>query len=385
MEGFSEKHPKFQFRKLYPKKGESSPLPFSKEEIAECTTRPDGLDIAEWIRFYLRHEVLGVESDNSLHAKRYDLHKFLAYFQHSLPGKHITAWDKSFTAAFRDAIDNEYNGDTLYRIMATVVTFAAFTVDWGVFLPRANPARRIPMPSRQPLPFEGIQIRPTDEASQEKPPIFSKDEIYGMFMAACQDLIQQKTMRPQHLRDRTLPLRDQSIMWILFNIGIRVSEVCQLRMAQKGPAVRSKGVWFYDVKCKGRKERNIFVTAEGTRLLNLYLNKERQQLTKLIPHEPLPIHVFLSWRAKKLERSAVWDIVQKVSRHASTYLPPGFMFYAHPHSFRHERGYLLRKSGEGDSSIAEQLGHTGLSQVPRYTQGAQGDEEDRIERIHYSK
>jgi site-specific recombinase XerD len=374
-----------KLRELYPRKGEKSPLPFAKDKIADCIRRPGSGDISEWIRFYLRHEVLGVESANSFQAKRYDLHKFRAFFEHTCPGKNISAWDKALTGSFRDTVREEYNQDTLYRVMATVVNFANFLVDWRVFPPQSNPGRRIRLPARKPLPFEGIQIKPIIPSSRKKKPVLSRSEIYGMFMSACEDLIREKSSWPKHLQDRALPLRDRAILWILFNTGIRVSEICELRTEQKAPAERSKGVWFYGVKCKGNKDRNIFVPQEGAHLMDIYLDAERPKILEQIDKTALPpLHVFLSWRARKLERSAVWDIVKKVSNRASTYLPPGFMFYAHPHSFRHERGYLLRESGEGDSFVAEQLGHSGLSQVHRYTQGAQGEEEDRLERIRYT-
>lgn len=378
----------FTFHGLYAKKAEyKTPLPFGPEEVAPYTSPPEGWDLTDWIRFYLRQEVYGGDRANSYQAKRYDLHKFHAYFTHTFPGQDILSWDKAFTGIFKEAIKPEYDLDTLYRVMATVVNFANFVVQWGVFPPQANPGRHIKLPRREPPPFEAIQIVPAGPSVRDKSPSIPRGDIYGMFMDACEDLIAQKPSWPAHLRDRALPLRDRAIIWLLFNTGIRVTEVCRLRTKQRGPAKGSEGAWFHKVQCKGNVTRDIYIPEEGTEFMDLYISQERAAtLTKwgeklTVP----PLQVFLSWRGKKLDRAAVWSIVQKVSRRASVYLPPGFIFYAHPHSFRHERGYLLKESGMSDSDIAEQLGHSDLSQVARYTQASKKEKEALLEGIKYKR
>ena len=54
---------------------------------------------------------------------------------------------------------------------------------------------------------------------------------------------------------------------------------------------------------------------------------------------------------------------------------------AHPHSFRHERAYDILKAGLGEAWVAEELGHSNLNYVKRYTKRSDRERFDKLRNV----
>ncbi len=66
-------------------------LEWIKSQISAQESAPPDIDMLGWMRYYLKKEVVGVESWHTARAKIYDLWKFLNFFYRFYPGKDLLA------------------------------------------------------------------------------------------------------------------------------------------------------------------------------------------------------------------------------------------------------------------------------------------------------
>ncbi len=354
---------RFRFKKLY---GKDTSLPFCINSPAPVP-RPADANLQSWMLFYLGKEVIGIESPHTVRAKAYDLHKLLAFYEHTKRDQSsIASWDKAFTSTFVDALEKEYATGTVHRIFATVTNFVQFLIIHEVILPINNPTTGIRLQDQELPPPQGIQAINKEQPAEQQ---MAGEEIYASLLTAARELINDKSQSKKP--DRALPHRDLAIISLLYNTGLRVDEACSITIAQL-EQLSSGDMWIRNVKCKGKKVRKAYVKPASTELLLNYIEKERGWA---------PGFVFQSWRGQKLNQPDIWRILNKIAKKAQQSLPSGTVINIHPHSLRHERGYNLRKAGLGDAMIAEQLGHRGTGQVARYSRRSEQDEAEILRKI----
>lgn len=351
-----KKKARFLFKKLH---GKDKPLFFSADPAAVPSplSAPENDDLHAWMVFYLHKEVIGIESPHTVRAKAYDLHKLLAFYEHS-KGKSIAAWDKAFTNSFVTALEKEYATGTVHRIFATATNFVRFLIIYEVIKPIDNPTTGVRLQDQELPPPQGIQVIHKELPGEQ---LMSSEEIYNCLIAAAQTFVAQKD--PANKKDRTLPCRDLAIIALLYNTGFRVDEACNITIAQL-EQISTGDMWIRNVKCKGKKVRTGYLKKSAVDLLLQYIDKERGWE---------PGFVFLSWRRQKLAQPDIWRILNKIALAAQDSLPPGTVIHIHPHSLRHERAFNLLKTKPGDAAVAEQLGHSGTSQVARYSRRSEAD------------
>jgi integrase/recombinase XerD len=346
------------------------------------------------MNFYLSSEVLDLESKHTQRAKKLDLDKFLFFFDRTFPGRDVRMWDIVTTASFLRALREEYASASVYRTFATLTNFAQFLIDHEVFPPVKHPTRGVGknvLPKRELQPADGVRAEIRTSGGYSKEYFASSDEMFDTYLQAGEKAFLTGSSR------RSLPYRDIAIVSMLYHSGLRVTELCSLKVSQIHPGQKRGGVWFYKVPCKGNRERNVYVPEEAYKLLVEYLDHERETILlaaqkrkgnknkegKTESFKPSPF-VFLSAMGKRLTQSTVWNIVQKFNRaaerHILTTTGQKVKLSAHPHSFRHERGFKLRELGLGDSVVANGLGHADTSQVARYSRHSEGDQEEVLER-----
>lgn len=142
------------------------------------------------------------------------------------------------------------------------------------------------------------------------------------------------------------PLRDRAVLAVLFDTGVRASELCglQLEDVQTGGRLHIRNA-------KGGRGRIVPISRAGLRHLTRYINTER-------PETRLP-EVFLANDETPLNRDSVKQMLERLCRSAGL---PVFT----PHTFR--RGFAvnyLRNSGDV-FSLQRILGHTSLEMTNRY-------------------
>ena len=227
-----------------------------------------------------------------------------------------------------------------------------------VIKPIENPTTGVRLQDQELPPPQGIQVIHKELPGEQ---LMSSEEIYNCLIAAAQTFVAKKD--PANKKDRTLPCRDLAILALLYNTGFRVDEACNVTIAQL-EQLSTGDMWIRNVKCKGKKVRTGYLKKSAVDLLLQYIDKERGWE---------PGFVFLSCRRQKLAQPDIWRILNKIALAAQDSLPPGTVIFIHPHSLRHERAFNLLKTKKGDAAAAEQLGHSGTSQIARYSRRSEAD------------
>lgn len=167
------------------------------------------------------------------------------------------------------------------------------------------------------------------------------------------DRAEQEALLAAPDRKTWLGRRDHAIIMLLFQTGLRVSELRDLRrqdiVLSTGAHVRCRG--------KGRKERCTPLTRETVAVLRAWL-KERtgQQLDPAFP----------SRRGSVLSRDAVERLITKYSAIATRSCPSLQRKRVTPHVLRHTTAVSLLQAGNDRSVIALWLGHESIETTQMY-------------------
>lgn len=171
----------------------------------------------------------------------------------------------------------------------------------------------------------------TPKLWQLVPEVLSMEEIDAL-------LSQPKT-------DSFVGARDQAILELLYATGMRVSELCQLKIADLSDT-------FVKVRGKGKKERIIPVGKKAIAAIDHYLIHFRKEENPFL---------FLSTRKKTIDRITVWNRVKIYAKSA------GIRKSISPHTLRHSFATHLLENGADLRLIQEMLGHEDINTTDRYT------------------
>ncbi len=141
--------------------------------------------------------------------------------------------------------------------------------------------------------------------------------------------------------------RDDTLIFIMFRHGLRVSELVALRWEQ------------IDLK-KGFLHVNRI--KNGIPSTHPVRGPELRALKKLQRDYPESPYVFISERAAPLSTRMVRHIVSRAGVLAK------FPFSIHPHMLRHSTGFYLANKGHDTRAIQSYLGHSDINNTVRYTQ-----------------
>jgi integrase/recombinase XerD len=158
--------------------------------------------------------------------------------------------------------------------------------------------------------------------------------------------IEKLLAQPQS--EDALGARDKAILELLYATGMRVSELCSLRILDLSDT-------FVKVKGKGKKERVIPVGQKASLAIDHYLLHFRGKVEE--DHAPL----FISLRGKKIDRITVWNRVKVYAKSA------GIMKSISPHTLRHSFATHLLENGADLRLIQDMLGHEDIGTTDRYT------------------
>lgn len=152
---------------------------------------------------------------------------------------------------------------------------------------------------------------------------------------------------------RALGHRDRAIVETLYGCGLRVSELCGLRLSRLSAA---EG--FVRVVGKGDKERLVPIGAEALHWIAHYRDHERARLPRKEDAEDI---LFLNARGGPLSRMAVFTIVKRLAVKAGIRKTIG------PHTFRHSFATHLVEGGADLRAVQEMLGHASITTTEIYT------------------
>lgn len=152
---------------------------------------------------------------------------------------------------------------------------------------------------------------------------------------------------------RTLAHRDRAMLETLYGCGLRVSELCGLRVSWL-----HFGEGFVRVIGKGDKERLIPISPEAMKQIGVYRDEERIHLPVQRKAEDL---LFLNARGGGLSRVSVFNLVKKLA------LKAGVKKVISPHTFRHSFATHLVEGGADLRAVQEMLGHASITTTEIYT------------------
>ena len=157
-----------------------------------------------------------------------------------------------------------------------------------------------------------------------------------------------------------LALRDHAILELLYAGGLRVGEICALRVEDLHLDVARA-----QVRGKGDKERIVPLGQSAVEALERYLAMGRPGLVKAGVQRAL----CLSVRGNPLTRQWVWEMVRAAS-------PSGNK--VSPHKLRHSCATHMVEHGADLRSVQTLLGHADIATTQVYTHVALG----RLKQVH---
>ncbi|MCS6913268.1 MAG: site-specific tyrosine recombinase XerD [Myxococcales bacterium] len=145
-------------------------------------------------------------------------------------------------------------------------------------------------------------------------------------------------------------LRDRAMLELLYATGLRVSELCALRLQDVHPE------WITPTG-KGGKQRVVPTGAAAQAVLQQYLAEARPALARGRSSPAL----FLTQRGRPMTRQGFWKLLAGYARAA------GIDGRVHPHLLRHAFATHLLSRGADLRAVQAMLGHADVSSTQIYT------------------
>lgn len=165
----------------------------------------------------------------------------------------------------------------------------------------------------------------------------------------------------------TIGARDRAIIDVLYSSGLRVSEVCHLKIYDISDT-------FIKVFGKGKKERIVPIGKKAVESVDYYLNhfrcyweSEKEQT------------LFLTNKGKPIDRIVVWRMIKNYAKQAD------IQKEISPHTLRHSFATHLLDRGADLRVIQEMLGHSSISSTDRYTHISRNRLQESFQAFHPRK
>lgn len=260
-------------------------------------------------------------SRNTLLAYRRDLTRFCAFCRKELAADAVDDLDRDAILGYlRSLRDDGLQDRSIARHLSALRSFCSYLVELGIF--EESPAQLVDMPS---LP-------------SDLPDVLTPGEV-------------ERLLAAPGVEDARA-LRDTAMLELLYATGLRVSELCGLRLddldLQRG-VVRAFG--------KGSKERLVPIGETARAAVLAYLEDARAALGGLRGRTAL----FVNGRGQPLTRQGFWKIVK---RHAES---AAIVKVISPHKLRHSFATHLLAGGADLRVVQALLGHADISTTQIYT------------------
>jgi len=158
-------------------------------------------------------------------------------------------------------------------------------------------------------------------------------------------------------------LRDKAMIEVMYSAGLRVSELCGLRLSDihfDSGYVRCLG--------KGNKERLVPIGRQAMEIVQRYLRDSRPKLAR----EDSPELLFLSRHGGSCSRHSFWKTVSDCGKNA------GLRKKLKPHMLRHSFATHLLDRGADLRAVQMMLGHTDIATTQIYTHVV----EERLKQVY---
>lgn len=269
-------------------------------------------------------------SENTMLAYRRDIMKFAAFTaKRALKVEKVQRGDivDFLSTLYRKGLDSR----SVARHLVTIRHFFRFSLTEGFI--KEDPAANVESPKfRQSLP-DFLSVEEVDRLLAQP----DASDVIG--------------------------LRDKAMIEILYSSGLRVSELCGLRVADLQMEVGC-------LRCigKGDKERLVPVGRKALGVVEEYLKKSRPELLR----DGTSPYLFLNRRGGKSNRITFWKTLGMYGRKA------GLRKALTPHMLRHSFATHLLDRGADLRSVQMMLGHSDISTTQIYTHVV----EERLKQVY---
>jgi integrase/recombinase XerD len=257
-------------------------------------------------------------SKNTLDAYRRDLERFAGFAQ---PSSSAQLPDRNELAAYVDGLYRAgLSSRSIARHITTLRNFYKFLVQQGVVA--VDPASWLASPKQWASLPKYLSVR------------------------------QVEALIASPSADKPTGLRDRAMMELLYAAGLRVSELCQLELADLN---RELGV--VRVQGKGGRQRLVPVGKSALAAVEIYLNQGRPALLRGRGSR----YLFVTARGGRLTRQAFWKLLRGYGKRV------GVFHGLTPHVLRHTFATHLLEGGADLRSVQTMLGHADISTTQIYT------------------
>lgn len=186
--------------------------------------------------------------------------------------------------------------------------------------------------------FSELIARP--KVRREIPKVLSREEVLKLLA--------------EPSRENMLEKRDRAMLELMYCSGLRVSELCGVKISDLDFQTR-----IIRVCGKGDKVRLVPIGDRAVGAINDYVDFSRDFFRK--KH---PIYLFITNKGDKLSRKTFWHNIKKYAQRA------GIEHEIKPHMLRHSFATHLLGAGANLMAIKEMLGHSDLATTQIYTKVA---------------
>ena len=161
--------------------------------------------------------------------------------------------------------------------------------------------------------------------------------------------------------------RDRAMVEVLYASGLRVSELCGLKLSDA-----NLSLGYLRVTGKGSKTRMVPLGRHAQQAIQAYLDCPRAQLLR---SRPSP-YLFVTARGGPLTRQAFWKRLSFYGLRASIHVP------LTPHVLRHSFATHLLEGGADLRSVQAMLGHADIATTEIYTHVVRSRLREIVDRHH---
>lgn len=315
-------------------------------EVAEQDAPPSGVagtPLQSLVEGYTRYYASG--DTHTARAKRLDLQHFLAFLaEHCGYAKtsklKVRDWDFSAVQQFMDT--SLAKGEAPATVARRLATLKHMGRTLAEKMPGfTNPAKEAKAP----------------KITAAKPKALSTRELKAVLGKAKERIADKETF---------IRFRNRVILEFLVDTGLRADEVRLLRMSQ----IDEKLEWIKNVRTKGRRYRNVYITSKFRPRLKEYLERRAAKLkecyAKLSKSEDRKLPVFISTYNAVPAKPESFEMGAKTLWRAINELSAGTPL--HPHLLRHSFALDLLESSHDVRLVSQALGHSDVRITMRYTE-----------------
>lgn len=309
----------------------------------------------EIVEKYLRYYAAG--EHHTARAKRLDLKTFCGFLMRyrGVSGvEKLTVDDWDFSSVQRFVDDRLGVGEapaTVARRLATVKHMGRTLAEKVAGF--VNPAKEVKAPKIEAAKPKGLDAR----------------ELA---------VIRQRASLRAKEKPTFIRARNQLLFEIMLATGLRADEVRLLKRGQ----VDDDFEWFRNVKTKGKRFRNVYLSKDLREPLRRFLELREREIKRVIPQlsqkqsAELPLFPSLyGARAGAPEKfvmgaKTLWRAVRELSADSKL----------HPHLLRHSFALGLLESARDIRLVAQALGHSDVRVTMRYTERNEREVAEALER-----